>query len=369
MMIRYAARALFTACTLACTFAVAITASAQDKVKPKKDSTKVKALKDSARAAAPKVSPLWASATPLELTLKTNLKMLRRDKGENSPYHTATFTYTDADGKAVEVPLRVKTHGIWRLKHCANPPLRLNFSNKVAKGTVFHDAERPKMVSPCENNKDSEQYVLQEFQLYRIYQLVTPMSHQARLIHVAFVDSATGKADTPKYAFLFEDPDVMATRLGGTLIKQKGAGPDDLNADAAGIAFLFEYMIGNTDFSFWGLHNGELVGLPNGDNLPVGYDFDFSGAVNTHYATVDPQLGIKRVRQRLFRGHCQQNASIPLAIATFQTQKRAIYALYTDEIGKLLDPSIVKETLQYWDEFYQTLEHPKDFLSSCEGKN
>jgi hypothetical protein len=367
MSMRYIVRALLAACTLA----VAITASAQDTPKPKKDSTKVKAPKDSARKAADasKVPLLWASATPLELTLKTNLKMLRRDKKANSPYHAATFTYVDADGKSQDVPLRVKTHGIWRLAHCANPPLRLNFSNKETKGTVFHDAERPKMVSPCENNKNSEQYVLQEFQLYRIYQLVTPISHRTRLVHITFADSATGKPDAPKYAFLFEDPDVMAARLGGTLIKQKGAGPDDLNLDVAAIAYLFEYMIGNTDFSFWGLHNGELVGLPTGDNLPVAYDFDFSGAVDTHYATVDPQLPIKRVRQRLWRGYCKSNESVPAAIEAFRAQKRAIYALYSDDIGKLLSPSIVKETLEYWDEFYKKLERPKDFLDSCEGKN
>jgi hypothetical protein len=367
MFIRSAVRALFTACALT----VAITATAQDTPPSKKVSAKVKASNDSTRATteAPKVPRLWASAAPLELTLKANLKMLRRDKSESSPYHAASASYADADGQRVEVPLRVKTHGIWRLKHCANPPLRLNFSNRTAKGTVFHDVERPKMVSPCENNKISEQYVLQEFQLYRIYQLVTPVSHRARLVHITFADSATGKSDAPKYAFLFEDPEVMAARLGGTLIKQKGAGPDDLNPAAAGIAFLFEYMIGNTDFSFWGLHNGELVGLPGGDNLPVGYDFDFSGAVDTHYATVDPQLPIKRVRQRLFRGHCVQNGAIPAAIAVFQKQKIAIYALYTDDIGKLLDPSTVKETLRYWDDFYKSLERPKDFLSNCEGKN
>ena len=367
MSIQYAARALFAACTLA----VVCTASAQDKPKAKKDSTKVKAPKDSTRTKgdAAKVPHLWASAAPLELTLKANLKMLRRDKKANSPYHTASFTYTDADGKPQEVPLRVKTHGIWRLAHCANPPLRLNFSNKLAKGTVFHDAEKPKMVTPCGNDKDSEQYVLQEFQLYRIYQLITPMSHRARLIRITFADSATGKADAPKYAFLFEDPEVMAVRLGGTLIKQKGAGPDDLNPDVAAIAYLFEYMIGNTDFSFWGLHNGELVGLPTGDNLPVAYDFDFSGAVNTHYATVDPQLPIKRVRQRLWRGYCKENASVPAAIETFRAQKSAIYALYSDDIGKRLSPSIVKETLEYWDEFYKKLERPQDFLDSCEGKS
>jgi hypothetical protein len=373
MTTRHAARFLATLCAVAMAgMALSpLAAAGQDKPKVKKDSSKATGATDSSTASVitTKVPKLFSRVTPLQLTLAMNLKQLRKERSETSPYHAATLAYVDADSTPVAVPVRVKTHGIWRLKHCELPPLRLNFSNKAVKGTIFHDVEKPKVVSPCKRNADYEQYVLQEYQLYRIYQLLTPASHRARLVHMTYVDSATGKAEPPVYAFIFEDPEQMAARLGGQIIKTKGAGPDDLKPAQSAIAFLFEYMIGNTDFSFWGQHNGEIVTFANGDNLPVAYDFDFSGAVNAPYATVDPQLSIKRVRDRLYRGYCAHNAMLPGAIAVFQQQKAAIYALYGDEIGKLINARTVHETLRYFDDFYSDISRPKELQSACVRAN
>ncbi|MEP6618330.1 MAG: hypothetical protein ABJE47_03405 [bacterium] len=311
---------------------------------------------------------IFTSEALLPITLSTNIKQLRGDKSDTSPYRAATIIYAGADGKPVSIPLRVKTHGIWRLKHCDFPPLRLNFSNKTTKKTVFHDLEKPKFVNVCHNTDSYEQYVLQEFQLYRIYQVLTPASHRARLLRVTYADSASGKEDATRYAFLFEDPDQLALRLGGKMIKTKGAIPDDIDPAQGAIAYLFEFLIGNTDFSFNGLHNGELVLKADGSNLvPVAYDFDFSGAVNAPYATVDPKLPIRRVRQRLFRGYCAFKADYPAAIALFQQRKDAIYALYHDELGKLIDPKVVRETLEYFDDFYKEIKTPGDALGTCVG--
>jgi hypothetical protein len=47
------------------------------------------------------------------------------------------------------------------------------------------------------------------------------------------------------------------------------------------------------------------------------------------------------------------------AIAKFNEQKAAIYALYSDDLGKMLKPKIVESTLKYFDEFYKTINDPK----------
>jgi hypothetical protein len=329
-----------------------------------------------AQAAAPAepaaIPKLFASEAPLALTLTSNVRALRGDKSETAPYRAATITYAGSDGKRVTVPVRVKTHGIWRLKHCEFPPLRLNFSNKETKHTLLHDLEKPKLVSTCYDKSDYEQLVLKEFQLYRIYQLLTPASHRARLLRITYADSASGKDLATRYAFLFEDPDQLAERLGGHMVKVKGATAEDLDARQAAIAYLFEYFIGNTDFSFNGLHNGEVVGKSDGSNLiPVAYDFDFSGAVNAPYATVDPALSVKRVRDRLFRGYCALGAEYPAALALLVAKKDAIYALYHDDVGRLMDPNIVKESLEYFDDFYDGVRNTRDaarILDSCVGR-
>lgn len=316
-------------------------------------------------------SPLFRSEAVLTATLTTNLKSLKRDKGDKAPYHAATLSYPDssAPGGTRTVPLRVRTRGIWRLKNCDFPPIRLNFVNKDAKGSVFHDLDEPKLVSYCRNTTMHEEYVLQEFQLYRVYRLLTPVSHKVRLLRMSYADSATGKVDATHYAFISEDPASVAARVGGKILKVQGAGADDLDPAAATMAYMFQYFIGNTDFSFSGLHNAEIVATPTGNYLPIAYDFDFSGAVDATYATPDPSLPIKRVRDRLYRGFCTQNAEVPKVLATFTAQKSAIYALYTDALGSLLKPGTVKETLSYFDDFYKSIATPKDVekkvLSEC----
>ncbi|MEO8622642.1 MAG: hypothetical protein ABI625_16345 [bacterium] len=336
--------------------ALALPAHAQDAKKPKA----AKPPKTPSAGPAP-VPPLFTSEQPLAVTFTANFGKLKSDRSETSPYRDATMSYTGADGKIVIVPIKAKTHGVWRLKHCQLPPIRLNISNKESKQTLFYDLQKPKMVSVCKNQDEYEQFVLKEMQLYRIYQTITPMSHRVRTLRVTYTDSASGKVEATRYAFVFEDPDELADRLGGQMTKVKGATADDMDADPLAVAFVFEYFIGNLDFSFNGLHNGEVVLKRDGSlAIPVAYDFDFSGAVNAPYATVDPQFKSKRVIDRVFRGYCSIQGAYPAAIALFLQKKDAIYALYRDEVGKLLEPGIVKEQLSYFDEFYDQVKTPKD---------
>ncbi|MES2177141.1 MAG: hypothetical protein V4550_04685 [Gemmatimonadota bacterium] len=319
------------------------------------------------------VPRLFRSEAPLAITLTANMKQLRDDRSETSPYRPATITYIGADAKPVTVPLKVKTHGIWRLKHCEFPPLRFNFANKQVKGTLFHDLEKPKVVSTCKNTDQHEQLVLREMQLYRIYRTLTPASHRVRTLRISYADSATGKVEATRYGFLFEDPDKVAERLGGKMSKVKGASASDVEPELYSLVFAFEYFISNLDFSFNGLHNGQLVVKPDASPLlPVPYDFDFSGAVNAPYATVDARLGTKKVRERLFRGYCELKDDFPAAFQKLRDRKDAIYALYRDDVGKLLDPGTVRETLEYYDEFYDRIKTDTDaernVWSTCVGR-
>jgi hypothetical protein len=320
-----------------------------------------------------KIEKFFKSEEPITVTLTTNLKRLRGDKGENSPWRPGTLAVNDTTGKPVTIPIRLKTHGIWRLKNCEFPPVRLNFNNDSTKHTVFHGLDQPKLTSYCRDNDQYEQYVLQEMQLYRIYRLLTPASHAVRLLHVTYVDSASGKPLTTRYAFIGEEGGPMAARLNGRILKTKGATPDDLEPFADVVLGMFQYLIGNSDFALGALHNAEIVGQETGNFIPVGYDFDFSGAVNARYATPDPRLGTRTVRERIYRGFCVPQEEYPKAVALFNAKKDSIYGLYHDQIGKLMQPDIVKETLEYYDEFYKTINDPRalkrNVIEACLGGN
>ena len=330
--------------------------------KAPKDSTKRDTL----------VATFFRSETPVVVTMTANLKRIRGDKSPDAPWRSATLTYNDSTGKAVTFPIQIRTRGIWRLKNCEFPPMRVDFKKDDVKETVFKGLDKEKLVSYCRDNDTYEQYLLQELQLYRIYRLLTPASHAVRLLRLTYADSANGKTLTTRYAFVVEDPGRLAERMNGKMLKIQGATPDDLEPSASAIVGLYQYLIGNTDFALSALHNAELLATVDGKYIPVVYDFDFAGAVNARYATVDPRLKVRSVRDRLFRGFCVPAAEYPKAVALFNAKKDSIYALYRDPIGKLLPNNIVEETLKYYDEFYKTINDPRalkrDIVEACLGK-
>jgi len=298
---------------------------------------------------------IFTAEDPLQFTLTANFGRLRKDKKQDAPWRDATISIAASTGANVVVPLKVKTRGIWRLHYCDFPPLRLDFVKSTVKHTLFTKLDKPKLVTHCRDNDDFEQYLLQEMQLYRVYNLLTPYSHRIRLAHVTYADSGSGKTVATRYAFLEEEPQAVAHRVGGLLIKQQGAGASDLDPKGAATFAVFQYMIGNTDWSVAGLHNVELI-TSDSVHVPIAFDFDFSGAVNARYATVDPSLSIRRVRDRLYRGYCLPDAVFAPVFDLFKAQKDSIYALYRDPIGRLLKGDRAKETIEYFDEFYEVIQ-------------
>ena len=320
------------------------------------------------------LAKFFESEDPVPITLTLNIGRIRKDKDDNAPWRDATITYTPPGASAPEtLPLKLKTHGIWRLNHCDFPPIRMDFSKDNTKKTIFAGLDKPKLTNFCRDDDTYEQYVLQELQAYRIYWLITRNSHAVRALKVTYVDSASGKPLTTRYAFIQEDPAKMSARLGGKILTIKGAGPDDTQPEKMVLMSVFQYLIGNTDWSISGLHNIELFTRTDGsDPFAIARDFDFAGLVNARYATPDSRLKIRTVRDRLYRGYCAPDAEYPKAFAAFDAKKEAIYGLYHDKIGSLMPPKLVEETLKYFDEFYRTIDNPKnaksDIIEACLGK-
>jgi hypothetical protein len=310
-------------------------------------------------SATPLPVPFFDSEEPLPVTFTADLGRLRRDTKDKAPWRPATLAYAGTDGRAVAVPIKARTRGIWRLKNCDFPPLRLNFAAATARGTPFERLDKPKLVTHCRDNTGYEQYVLREHQLYRVLGLLTPVSHRARLVRVTYVDEAGKRDSTTRYAIALEEPAALAARVGGRLLEATGARADDLDPYHAALVGVFQYLIGNSDWSTGALHNAELVTTSTFAVFIVPYDFDFSGAVNAPYATVDPALPIKHVRERIYRGHCASADEYARVFALFNAKKDAIYALYRDSVGRLLEPRAVRETLAYFDEFYATINTPR----------
>jgi hypothetical protein len=311
--------------------------------------------------------PLFSEAKPLEMTLTAPFRQLRRDRQVETQYRPATISYT-GDSGVVTVPVRVRTRGIWRKKNCDIPPLLLNFTKDSTKKTAFARLDRARLTLHCKDNDDYEQYVLQEFQVYRVQRVLTPLSYDVRLVRVAYVDSEKKDTLTKRWAFISEQDEPFAERVGLELVELKGAGPADLDPYESAFYGVFQFFVGNSDFSIRGLHNAVLVKREM-DHVPVARDFDWSGAVNARYAVPNPILKIRSVSQRIMRGYCVPPENYEKVFALFREKKDAMYALYSDSIAAPMKPNVVKNTLEYFDDFYKTINDPRranrEIVSAC----
>ncbi len=57
-----------------------------------------------------------------------------------------------------------------------------------------------------------------------------------------------------------------------------------MERDQAILVDVFQYLIGNTDWSGVEMHNMELFQTPAGVYATIPYDFDFSGIIDARYA-------------------------------------------------------------------------------------
>jgi hypothetical protein len=143
---------------------------------------------------------------------------------------------------------------------------------------------------------------------YRIYSLVSPIAFRARLAKIAYVDSVSGRTLTTRHGMFIEDDGDLARRAGARSIDLPRTLFSDLDQQSLTTMALFEYMIANTDVSIVRLHNVKLMVNEQRVIYPVPYGFDFSGLVDTPYASPDPKLGITTVRERIYRGPCRSQA-------------------------------------------------------------
>jgi hypothetical protein len=304
---------------------------------------------------------LFRSDSVLSVTLRTDLRTLLgdRDTSRQGVLRDATLSYADSAGRQVSVPLRVRTRGIWRRANCDYPPVLLRFNDSLARGTLFHGVHRAKLVVHCRDRDEYEQLVLQEYAIYRVYQLLTPASLATRLLRVTYEDEKGRMQPLTRYAFVTEEPDRLAERLNGTVITTGRPRVGNLSPYQAALIGAFQYFIGNTDWSMPARHNMAVL-MAEDSAYAVPYDYDWSGAVDAPYAKPLPVLPIRTVRERMWRGTCQTAEELEPILARFEALRDTITALYDAIPG--LQPRTLERTKSYYDDFYKAIADREHFV-------
>jgi hypothetical protein len=282
--------------------------------------------------------PLFESEETLHLTLEAPWSALRRERGEPQR-HPAVLHLGQASGERQRIEATIEVRGLTRRSVCRFPPLRLRFTREATRGTVFDGQRELKLVTHCRNGDRHEQYYVQELLAYRIYRLVSEHSFRARPLQVRYADVGGGEVDGPRFAFAIEDLRELTRRTGLRRAPEARFVPRDYEARMLGRFMLFQYLIGNTDWDVLAgpggdacCHNVRVIGSEEPRvRIPVPYDFDSAGMVDADYAAPHAKLPIQRVTQRLFRGFCRHNESLPAARDDLLGLRDAILGLVRDE--------------------------------------
>lgn len=307
--------------------------------------------------------PLFQTDEALEVVLRTDINTLFRDREDERSYHPGTITYKNSEGEDVEIPLKLRVRGNFRRKSgvCRIPPIRLNFARETSKGTIFEGQDKLKLVTHCQKSPVKYmQYLLQEYLVYRMFNLVSDYGFKVRLLKIKYEDEAGKWKTMDSYAFIIEDEDAMAKRFETTINEQKGQHPlaKRFNIYSTTLLSVFEFCIGNTDWSVPGLHNVKLLDHgPGKDIIPVPYDFDWCGMVNAPYAVPNEILGLPNVKTRLYRGYEREPEVFEKVFTKFKENKDAIYALYEECPGMIKAQK--KQSKVYLDSFFRIIEDPK----------
>ena len=300
---------------------------------------------------------LFEADEVLNISLGGNMRNLLNDRTGIPKNYPLILSYSKEDNKEIAIPVEVKTRGHFRRlkQNCVYPPLMIGFPNEGPHlSSIFGDQKKLKLVMPCRG----DEYIIREWLVYKLYNLVTPKSFKAKLVKLTLADPKNKKPLAPFYAMLLEEQKQMAKRNKSVLVERK-IRPEQVQTEAFLNMAVFEYLIGNTDWSIEYLQNIKLLAKDsNAVATSVPYDFDHAGIVNTPYAQPEEALQLASVRERRYRGYCVKDMKVFNAvIAHYNLLKKDIYSLYAD--CALVDEKYIKSTIKYLDDFYTTINNPK----------
>ena len=305
----------------------------------------------------------FASDELLQMTLSFNIKEFLKTK--NKPeYLDANLTVHLSGTDSLSQHIKVKARGYMRRSYCAFPPIMMKFKGSGSDSARIYGKGTLKLVTHCNATANFKGNVLKEYLAYRLYNLVTPYSFKTRLVKITYVDVNKPDKAFEAYGFLIENEDKMAERNHAVLIKAMNATQKDMGPiDMARIA-VFNYMIGNTDWSVPYQHNIKIMkslGNPSEKPIPVAYDFDYSGLVNAVYAVPFEELPIKEVTERYYLGVCNQDEQLNKVIDEFTGLKDKFLGTVRD--FEYLSRSDRKYVEYYLNSFYNSYNY-KNYLIS-----
>lgn len=322
-----------------------------------------------------KTRPLFTGDSTIAVTIEGPFRTIMRNRDETHEF-PAILKYTGADGTERDLEIQLRVRGKYRRKRdvCSFAPLRVNFRKAQVEGTVFSGQDKIKLVTDCQSSRPRfQQYLLKEYLTYRFFNTLTETSFGARLLRVTYVDTDKKNRSRESYAFFIEEKKHIAERLGIKRLNLERTTYSALDPAHSNLVNVFEYFIGNTDFSLIRgpsgtacCHNATLYRKGGDPIIPIPYDFDHAGMVDAPYAAPNPRFKLRSVRQRLYRGRCANNSYLDSTVRLFLEKRDDVYRLVENLEG--FDKRSIKLTKIFVDSFYKDISSRKSIEKKLIGR-
>jgi hypothetical protein len=305
---------------------------------------------------------LFTNEEVLKLSLRFDITQYTRKKPKEE-YLKGVLTYFINDKDSINREIRLKSRGEFRNGFCDFPPIRLNFKKAGFQKEDLKKIETIKLVTHCKYG--NEENLLKEYLIYKLYNVLTDNSFKVRLVQMNYINTSKKSKPIKAYAFLIEPLDLLAERTKSIPVSSVNLSQKNIIPEMMDRAAIFNYMIGNTDWSVPNQHNCKVLSIKNYENPQLGmivpYDFDYSGFVNADYAVPYEGLSIKSVRERLYLGICRSEEVFQKELKEFSDKKEAFYKIIND--FTLLSERSRKDIIYFLDQFYSEFDKKNSIVN------
>jgi hypothetical protein len=326
--------------------------------------------RESVRRALETQNEFFSESQPVKLRLESDFSFIKETKDDKAKQE-ARLQVQVSDSILMQCLVEIRPRGKSRLAYCHFPPLKIDFTESFLRITNLRPFQKVKMVAKCRSPQVFEEYVLTEFLIYKLYNIVTPLSFRARLARITFVDTGPNQEEWTDFGFILEETDAVANRFG---LEETEKLATRIEQDHALYLSMFQYMIGNTDWHVPSGHNVKYLHDPDGgerSSFLLPYDFDVCGMVKANYALPRSELKQTRIRDRRFIGFTPSEEKLEEVISFYQEHRSAFYRILSE--FEYLSDKKKKDLEKYLDRFYSILEDPetarKVFIQDCTPYN
>ena len=323
-------------------------------------------LRTSAKNDAPSGSfGLFEDDGIMDVTIRFDLTTYLRKKPKDD-FLKAELTFHSGETDSITRNVRLKTRGEFRNMYCGYAPIELNFKKVDFGFSDLDSIDKLKLVTQCSNGTDDENYILKEYLVYKLFSVLTDTSFRVRLLRVTYIDSKRERKPITQYAFFMEPVELLAARVNTVQIKTAALTQKHIVPYVMDRLAIFNYMIGNYDWSIPGQHNVKVFSTADPARTQYGiaipYDFDWSGFVNTTYAIPAENVGTTTVRQRLFLGVCRSKETFNKDLDPFAANEQNFYRIINE--FPHLKQREKADVIDFLDEFFDQVRGNRNSIVS-----